>query len=72
MGHKPKLNPKEDFNSQDRSNKQNAIDALHLAKRQESKKQLKTVRVDRCTIILVDVGVSEADAVKRFRMNVNQ
>jgi len=72
MGHKPKINPKEDFNSRDRSNKQNAIDALRLAKCQESKKHLKTVRVDRCTIILVEVGVSEADAVKRFRMNVNQ
>ena len=68
MGHKPKLNPKEDMDVKTSRD----YDMLELAKARESKKHLKTVRVDRCTIILVEVGVSEADAVKRFRMNVNQ
>ena len=68
MGHKPKVNPKKDMNA--KTSHDYAM--LELAKARESKKHLKTVRVDRCTIILVEVGVSEADAVKRFRMNVNQ
>ena len=68
MGHKPKVNPKKDMNARTSHD----YEMLQLAKARDSKKRLKTVRVDRCTIILVEVGVSEADAVKRFRMNVNQ
>lgn len=68
MGHKPKTNPKTDMNV--KTSHDYAM--LELAKARDGKKRLKTVRVDRCTIILVEVGVSEADAVKRFRMNINQ
>ena len=68
MGHKPKANPKKDMNS--KTSHDYAM--LELAKARNGKKRLKTVRVDRSTIILVEVGVSEAEAVKRFRMNVNQ
>ena len=68
MGHKPKANPKKDMNV--KTSHDYAM--LELTKARESKKRLKTVRVDRCTIILVEVGVSEAEAIKRFRMNVNQ
>ena len=68
MGHKPKVNPKKDMNVKTSHD----YEMLQLAKARDGKKRLKTVRVDRCTIILVEVGVSEADAVKQFRMNVNQ
>ena len=68
MGHKPKVNPKKDMNV--KTSHDYAM--LELAKARDGKKHLKTVRVDRCTLILVEVGVSEAEAVKRFRMNVNQ
>ena len=68
MGHKPKANPKKDMNIKTSRD----YDMLELAKARDGKKRLKTVRVDRCTLILVEVGVSEADAVKRFRINVNQ
>ena len=68
MGHKPKPNPKEDMNVKTSHD----YEMLKMAKAKESKKRLKTVRVDRCTIILVEVGVSEAEAIKRFKMNVNQ
>ena len=68
MGHKPKANPKKDMNAKTSHD----YEMLQLAKARDGKKRLKTVRVDRCTIILVEVGVSEADAVKQFRMNVNQ
>ena len=68
MGHKPKANPKTDMNA--KTSHDYAM--LELAKARDGKKRLKTVRVDRCTLILVEVGVSEAEAVKRFRMNVNQ
>ena len=68
MGHKKKLNPKKDMNAKTSHD----YEMLQLAKARDGKKRLKTVRVDRCTLILVEVGVSEAEAVKRFRMNVNQ
>ena len=68
MGHKPKANPKKDMNVKTSRD----YEMLKLAKAKESKKRLKTVRVDRCTIILVEVGVSAAEAIKRFKMNVNQ
>ena len=68
MGHKQKANPKKDMNV--KTSHDYAM--LELAKARDGKKRLKTVIVDRCTLILVEVGVSEADAVKRFRMNVNQ
>ena len=76
MAHKKVLNPKDDFWEQKQTNRQRYFDALEMAKQQEAemwvKKRLKTVRIDRSTIILIDAGVSEADAIKRFRMNVNQ
>ena len=76
MAHKKVLNPKDDFWEQKQTNRQRDFDALEMAKQQEAemlvKKRLKTVRIDRSTIILVDAGVSEAEAIKRFRMNVNQ
>ena len=76
MAHKKVLNPKDDFWEQKRTNRQRDFDALEMAKQQEAerwvKKRLKTVRIDRSTIILIDAGVSEAEAIKRFRMNVNQ
>ena len=68
MGHKKKLNPKNDMNAKTSHDH----DMLELAKAKEREKRLKTVRIDRCTLILVEVGVSEAEAIKRFRMNVNQ
>ena len=68
MGHKKKLNPKKDMNA--KTSHDYAM--LELAKARDGKKKLKTVRIDRSTIILIDAGVSEAEAVKRFRMNVNQ
>ena len=76
MAHKKALNPKDDFWEQKQTNRQRDFDALEMAKQQEAemlvKKRLKTVRIDRSTIILIDAGVSEAEAIKRFRMNVNQ
>ena len=76
MAHKKVLNPKDDFWEQKRTNRQRDFDALEMAKQQEAemlvKKRLKTVKIDAQTIILVDAGVSEAEAIKRFRMNVNQ
>ena len=76
MAHIKVLNPKDDFWEQKQTNRQRDFDALEMAKQQEAemlvKKRLKTVRIDRSTIILVDAGVSEAEAIKRFRMNVNQ
>ena len=76
MAHKKVLNPKDDFWEQKQTNRQRDFDALEMAKQQEAerfgKKRLKTVRIDRSTIILIDAGVSEAEAIKRFRMNVNQ
>ena len=68
MGHKKKLNPKKDMNA--KTSHDYAM--LELAKARDGKKKLKTVRIDRSTIILIDAGVSEAEAIKRFRMNVNQ
>ena len=68
MGHKPKANPKKDMNA--KTSHDYAM--LELAKARDGKKRLKTVRIDRSTIILIDAGVSEAEAIKRFRMNVNQ
>ena len=56
MGHKPKVNPKKDMNA--KTSHDYAM--LELAKARDGKKRLKTVRVDRCTFILVEVGVSEA------------
>ena len=78
MAHKKVLNPKQDFweHKRTETNRQRDFDALEMAKQQEAemlvKKRLKTVRIDRSTIILIDAGVSEAEAIKRFRMNVNQ
>ena len=76
MAHKKVLNPKDDFWEQKQTDRQRDFDALEMAKQQEAeklvKKRLKTVRIDRSTIILIDAGVSEAEAIKRFRMNVNQ
>ena len=76
MAHKKVLNPKDDFWEQKQTNRQRDFDALEMAKQQEAerwvKKRLKTVKIDRSTIILIDAGVSEAEAIKRFRMNVNQ
>ena len=76
MAHKKVLNQKDDFWEQKQTNRQRDFDALEMAKQQEAerwvKKRLKTVRIDRSTIILIDAGVSEAEAIKRFRMNVNQ
>ena len=68
MGHKKKLNPKKDMNAKTSHD----YEMLELAKAKEREKRLKTVRVDRCTLILVKVGVSKEEAIKRFRMNVNQ
>ena len=68
MGHKKKLNPKKDMNAKTSHD----YEMLEFAKGKEREKRLKTVRIDRCTIILVKVGVSEAEAIKRFRMNINQ
>jgi len=68
MGHKKKLNPKKDINAKTSHD----YEMLEFAKGKEREKRLKTVRIDRCTIILVKVGVSEEEAIKRFRMNVNQ
>ena len=68
MGHKQKVNPKKDMNI--KTSHDYAM--LELAKARDGKKKLKTVRIDRSTIILIDAGVSEAEAIKRFRMNVNQ
>ena len=76
MAHKKVLNPKDDFWEQKQTNRQRDFDALEMAKQQEAerwvKKRLKTVKIDAQTIILIDAGVSEAEAIKRFRMNVNQ
>ena len=76
MAHKKVLNPKDDFGEQKQTNRQRYFDALEMAKQQEAemlvKKRLKTVRIDSSTIILIDAGVSEAEAIKHFRMNVNQ
>ena len=68
MGHKKKLNPKKDMNAKTSHDHE----MLEFAKCKEREKRLKTVRIDRSTIILIDAGVSEADAIKRFRMNVNR
>lgn len=68
MGHKKKLNPKKDMNSKTSHD----YEMLEFAKGKEREKRLKTVRIDRSTIILIDAGVSEAEAIKRFRMNINQ
>ena len=78
MAHKKVLNQKQDFweHKRTETNRQRDFDALEMAKQQEAemlvKKRLKTVKIDSSTIILIDAGVSEAEAIKRFRMNVNQ
>ena len=68
MGHKKNLNPKKDMNAKTSHDHE----MLEFAKGKEREKRLKTVRIDRSTIILIDAGVSEAEAIKRFRMNVNR
>ena len=68
MGHKKKLNHKKDMNAKTSHDQE----MLEFAKGKEREKRMKTVRIDRSTIILIDAEDSEADAVKRFRMNVNQ
>jgi len=68
MGHKKRLNPKKDMNAKTSHD----YEMLEFAKGKEIEKRLKTVRIDRSTLILVKVGVSEEEAIKRFRMNINQ
>lgn len=70
MGHKPKVNPKVDVMPAKGSKRLNDFETLEMAKEQEKQKRLKTVRIDTKTIILVDAGVSEAEAIKRFRMKL--
>ena len=68
MGHKKKVNPKKDMSAKTSHDHE----MLEFAKGKEREKRLKTVRIDRSTIILVEVGVSEAEAIIRFRMKLNQ
>ena len=55
MGHKKKLNPKKDMNAKTSHD----YEMLEFAKGKEREKRLKTVRIDRSTIILIDAGVSD-------------
>ena len=70
MGHKPKVNPKVDVMPGKGSKRLNDFETLELAKEQEKQKRLKTVRIDTKTIILVDAGVNEAEAIEAFRMKM--
>lgn len=63
MGHKKKLNPKKDMNAKTSHD----YETLELAKEQEKKKRLKTVRIDPQTIIFVDVDKCPIKAVEEYR-----
>ena len=72
MGHKQKVNPKVDVMPAKGSKRLNDFETLEMAKEQEKQKRLKTVRIDRSTIILAEVGVSPAEAVEAFRRKINE
>lgn len=49
------------------TNKEKDLQVLELAKEQEAKRRLKTVRIDRQTIISVDADKCSVEAVKEYR-----
>lgn len=53
--------------AQNEENKSKDLQTLELAKVQEAKRRLKTVRIDRQTIIFVDVDKCSAEALKEYR-----
>ena len=63
MGHKKRLNPKKDMNAKTSHDHE----MLEFAKAKEREKRLKTVRVDRCTIIYVSVDKCPIKAVEEYR-----
>jgi hypothetical protein len=60
MGHKKKLNPKKDMNAKTSHD----YEMLEFAKGEEREKRLKTVRIDRSTIIYVSVDKCPIKAVE--------
>lgn len=65
MATKKIINPKDDLRKI--TNKEKDLQVLELAKKQEAKKRLKTVRVDRQTIISVDADKCPIKAVEEYR-----
>lgn len=65
MAAKKIINPKEDLRKN--TNKEKDLQVLELAKEQEKKKRLKTVRIDRQTIIFVSVDKCTIKAVEQYR-----
>ena len=63
MGHKKKLNPKKDMNAKTSHDHE----MLEFAKGKEREKRLKTVRIDRSTIIFVNVDKCPIKAVEEYR-----
>ena len=53
--------------AQNEENKSKDLQVLELAKEQENKRRLKTVRIDRQTIIFVDVNKCSIKAVEEYR-----
>ena len=53
--------------AQNEENKSKDLQVLELAKEQEKKRRLKTVRIDRQTIIFVDVNKCSIKAVEEYR-----
>lgn len=65
MAAKKTISPKEDLRKN--INKEKDLQVLELAKEQEKKKRLKTVRIDRQTIISVDMDKCPIKAVEEYR-----
>lgn len=65
MATKKVINPKDDLRKI--TNKEKDLQVLKLAKKQEAKKRLKTVRIDPQTIISVDVNKCPIKAVEEYR-----
>ena len=63
MGHKKKLNPKNDMNAKTSHD----YEMLEFAKGKEREKRLKTVRIDPQTIIFINVDKCPIKAVEEYR-----
>ena len=68
MGSLPKIKPKQDFTLKTSLDHE----MLRIAKEQEKKKRLVTVRIDPQTTIIVDAGVSAETARESFISKINE
>lgn len=70
MATKKNISPKDDLRKI--TNKDKDLQALELAKEQEKKKRLKPVRVDRQTIISVDMDKCPIKAAEEYREKIKR